>query len=124
MSPRRAKRSPCGGPSQRVEPHSSGWRANRPGSLDDGADPFGVREDIELFHRDANVCDARIGKANSADPFGETFAQINMPRVRDFADRCDNFFVIDNAPAILSGEGVRCRQVDRNANALLALTLA
>ena len=69
------------------------------------------------------MCDAGIGKANSADSLGETFAQINMPRVRDFADRCDNFLVIDDAPAILSGEGVGSHEVDRNANALLAPTL-
>src|SRR5207248_1678007 len=63
MSPRPAKRSPCGRPSRRVEPHSFKWGAS------------------------------------------------------------DNFLVINDASAILSREGIRSREVDRNANALSAPTL-
>src|SRR3984893_5577461 len=123
MWPRPAKPLPCGGPSRRVERNSSGWGASRPNSLEDAADPFGIREDIELFDPHPNLRDARIGKANAADPLGETLAQIDMSGACDFADPGDNFLVINDAPAIFSGEGVGSRQVDRNANALLALTL-
>src|ERR1700760_3238864 len=120
MSPRPARRSPCGGLSRRVEPHSSGWGASRPRSLDDGADPFGIREDIELFDPHPNLCDARVGKANGADPLGETLAKIDMSGACDFADAGDNFLVIDDPPAILSGERISSDEVDRNANALFA----
>src|SRR5690349_16223316 len=46
-----------------------------------------------------------------------------MSRVCDFADPGDDFFVINDPAAILSGEGVCSDEVDRNANALFALTL-
>jgi len=123
MSPRPAKRSPCGRPSRRVEPHSFKWGASGPRPLEDGADPFGIGEDIELFDPHPNLRDARVGKTNGADPLGETLAQIDMSRARDFADAGDNFLVINDASAILSGEGIRSREVDRNANALSAPTL-
>ena len=70
--------------------HPGGVQTGRARS-NDGADPFGVREDIELFHPDPNMRDARVGKANGADPFGETFAQIDMSGVCDFADRRRQF---------------------------------
>jgi hypothetical protein len=47
-----------------------------------------------------------------------------MSGVCDFADPGDNFLVIDDAPAILSGERVCSYEVDRNANPLLAQTLS
>ncbi len=40
-----------------------------------------------------------------------------------FADPGYNFLVIDDAPAIFSGERLCSHEVDRNANALLAPTL-
>src|SRR5207244_2139024 len=80
----------------------------RPRPLDYGTDAFGIRENIELLDPDADPFDAPIGKAGSANPFRETLAQIDMSGAGDIADSGDNFFVIDDAPTVLSGEGVGC----------------
>src|SRR6516162_4214334 len=46
-----------------------------------------------------------------------------MAGTGDFTDRCDDLFVIDDASAVLSGKGVGCHKVDRNANSLPTLPL-
>jgi hypothetical protein len=110
-------------PSRRVDRNSSGWGASRPRPLKHGADPIGIWEDIELFDPYPNPRDPRVGKASGTDLLGETLAQIDMSGACDFADPGDNFLVIDDAPAILSGERVCSHEVDRNPNPLLAQTL-
>jgi hypothetical protein len=96
----------------------------RPKPLEDGADPFGIRENVELLDPDANPLDPRIGETGGADPLGETLAQIDVPGRGDIADCRDNFFVIDDAPTVFSGERVCRLKVNRNANALPAVSLA
>jgi hypothetical protein len=94
------------------------------GPLESSANPFGVRENIELFDPDANPLDTRVGKAGGANPLRETFAQIDVSGCGDIADRCHNLLVIDDAPAALSRVRVCGIEIDRDANALAAFALA
>ena len=119
MLPRPAKRSRCGGLSPLVD-----LLFCRAGPLEHGADPVGVRENVELFDPDSDPLDTRVGKAGGADPLRETLAQIDVSGSGDIADRCDNLLVIDDASTALSRVRVRGIEVDRDANALGTLALA
>src|SRR6516165_3571276 len=79
-----------------------------PGPLQDRPDTLRIREYVELFDPDADPLDPGIGKADRANPLGEPLAQIDMPGTSDLADRGDDLLVIDDAPAVFSGEGVGC----------------
>src|SRR5215471_3901936 len=124
MSPKRARRSLYGVRSKRAEIVSTGLGSPRPGPLQHRADPFRIRENIQLFDPDADAFDTRIGKAGRADPLGKPLAQIDMPGPRDFADRGYDLFVIDDAAPIFSGKGLGGHQIDRDTDPLRMLALA
>src|SRR5882724_794801 len=94
--------------------------------LEHRADTFGVGEHVELFDPDADPCDARIGEAGRADPFGKSLAQIDVSGAGDLADRGNDLLVIDDPPTVVTreGGGGRRDQIDRDPNALFLLTLA
>ena len=118
MLPKPVRRWRCGGLSRRVD-----LLACRPDALENGANPLGVRENIELFDPDPDPLDTRVGKAGGADPLRETLAQIDMSGGGDIPNCRDNLFVIDYAPTALTRKRVYGFEIDGDANALAALAL-